>query len=80
MATDAITDLTEQQRRVYQALADLEEDAGAVRPDELAHACDLEPEQVRACLGALVQADLVREIPGGDDLGPRYRVKDNPAG
>lgn len=77
---DAI-ELTEDQRRVYQTLAELETPDHGIREDELARATQLDRAAVSTALRSLVSShDLVRELPPEEpDLGPRYRVKDSAA-
>lgn len=74
-------DLTPEQQRVYEKLAELEEEHGGVREDELSRATELERPVVTEALRALVREhDLVRELPAAEpDLGPHYRVKDTAA-
>jgi DNA-directed RNA polymerase specialized sigma subunit len=73
--------LSDDQRRVYEALSAVETRRGdAARDDEIATEAAMDLEAARAALAVLVSedVDLVRQIaPAQDDLGARYRVKDN---
>ena len=72
-------DLTDEQRRVLQALSAVEERAGASREDEIAAEAGLDGAVTREALSVLVRENLVRELSASPDrdLGPRYRVQDS---
>lgn len=74
-------DLTDEEQRVYGAVAALETERGGVRADEVAREVDIDAETVRATLSRLTsERDLLRELsPGDPDLGPHYRIKDTAA-
>ena len=71
-------ELSDEQQRVYEAVAATESDDRGVRADEIADASGLGEPEVQQPLSALTsEHDLLRELSAGDpDLGPRYRVQD----
>ena len=71
-------DLSDEQQRVYEAVAANESDDRGVRADEIADATGLGELDVQQALSVLTSDhDLLRELsPGDPDLGPRYRVQD----
>lgn len=71
-------ELSNEEQRVFNAVAALESDGDATTADSIAEHAALDGDTVRSVLSRLIEADLVRELdPEAGVLGPRYSVKDN---
>ena len=75
--------LTDDQQQVLDAVSRVEADGHEGWLHQVAEAAGREPEATREVLsGLLNEHDLVVEVPTppeeGEDLGPRYRVKQRP--
>lgn len=73
------TDLTTDQQRILQAVADLEDDNDEPTAHAVGGHLQVDVGEARRLLSELVQEDLVVEIGAQDDMGPRYAIKDRPA-
>ena len=75
--------LTDSQQRTLDAVSRVEANRQQGWLDEIAEASGQRPEEARQALSALLnEHDLVQEVTTpdeeGEDLGPRYRVKQRP--
>ncbi|MDP8969435.1 MAG: hypothetical protein M3N52_02830 [Actinomycetota bacterium] len=76
---DAV-ELSDEERRVYQAVSVVEAEGQPGTVHEIAARSDLPVERTRQVLSGLIgHRDLVRELGSSQpDLGPRYAVKGQP--